>query len=44
MQARPSSRSSASVKVWPQNRGKVGKQSEASTWLSSLSSTRALAS
>ena len=32
--------SSASVKVWPQNRGKVGKHSEASRWLTSMSSSR----
>ena len=29
----PSSLSLASVNVWPQKRGKVGKQSDASTWL-----------
>jgi len=30
----------ASVKVWPQNRGKVGKQRAASTWFVSMSSRR----
>jgi hypothetical protein len=44
-QARPRSRSGvASAKVCPQNRGKVGKHSEASTWFSSMSSIRALGS
>ncbi len=40
-QARPRSWSLASVNVCPQKRGKVGKQRDAATWLSSLSSTRA---
>ena len=45
MQARPSSRSVvASVNVWPQKRGNVGKHSEASTWPMSMSSSRAFGS
>ncbi len=36
----PSSRSLASVKVCPQNRGKVGKQSADWTWLTSMSASR----
>ena len=43
-QARASSRSFASRNVWPQKRGKVGKHSEASTQLTSMSSSRALGS
>ena len=39
-QSSPSSLSFASVKVWPQNRGKVGKQIDASRWLMSMSSSR----
>ena len=42
--SRPSSLSLASVKVWPQKRGKVGKQSEASMWLTSMSSRRGFTS
>lgn len=38
--SRASSRSFASVKVWPQNRGKVGKQSADWTWLTSMSARR----
>ena len=41
-QARPSSWSLASVKVWPQKRGKVGKHSDASTQLRSMSSSAGL--
>ena len=40
-QASASSLSWASRKVWPQNRGNVGKQSDASTWFASMSATRA---
>ena len=44
MQSSPSSLSLASVKVWPQKRGKVGKHSAASMWLASMSSRRGLTS
>jgi len=44
MQSSPSSLSLASVKVWPQKRGKVGKHSAASTWLASMSSSRGFTS
>ena len=44
MQSSPSSRSLASVKVWPQNRGNVGKQSCASVQLVSMSSRRGFTS
>ena len=43
-QARATSLSCASAKVCPQKRGKVGKQSEASTWLRSMSASRAFGS
>jgi hypothetical protein len=36
--------SSASRNVWPQKRGKLGKHSDASTWLQSMSSRRATGS
>lgn len=39
-QSSPSSRSLASVKVCPQKRGKVGKQSADWTWLTSMSASR----
>ena len=32
------------MNVWPQNRGKLGKASDASTWFISMSSTRAFGS
>ena len=34
----------ASAKVCPQKRGKVGNESDASTWFITMSSTRALGS
>lgn len=43
-QASPTSLSLASAKVCPQKRGKVGKQSEPSTWFMSMSSSRAFGS
>ena len=39
-----SSLSLRSENVWPQKRGKLGKQSDASTWLTSMSSRRAFGS
>ncbi len=42
--ARPRSWSFPSRNVWPQNRGKVGKHSDASTQLLSMSSSRAFGS
>ncbi|GHJ23903.1 hypothetical protein TPA0909_55170 [Streptomyces albus] len=43
-EASATSLSCASAKVWPQKRGKVGKHSEASTWLRSMSASRAAGS
>ena len=44
MQAKPSSLSWCSEKSWPQKRGSDGKHNDASTWLRSMSATRALGS
>ncbi len=43
-QSSASSLSSASVKVWPQKRGKVGKHKAASMWFTSMSSSLGLTS